>query len=216
MRPTPILCFLGSVLLAVLPTASTNAASQDGTKAQVKEGHRVRLIYYITGVESTRETDAMIAAIKQLPTVTSATADIERGYIKVSFDSHELSYHQVAQAITGVGSSLGKTYDPRAVISVPDYAKPDVTPKIQAIFDDPKLAPWVKIEPIEAAKGLFFVHFRPLKLNPDQSGTQGFNGGYLTHPIHMAPPIGLALPFKYAAEDAPEIPTGKSTAARKT
>jgi copper chaperone CopZ len=208
MRRFSILCFLGSILLAAFAVTSVSAASQDGTKTPVKEGHRVRLIYYVTGLESAKEADAITAAIKLLPTVTTATANLERGYLKVSFDSHELSYHQVAQAIADAGTSSRKNYDPRVVISVPDYAKPDIAPKIQAIFDDPKLKPWVKIEPIDRAKGVFFVHLLPLKLDPNHSGTQGFNGGYLTHPIHMAPPVGMALPFKYAAEDDPTIPIG--------
>jgi copper chaperone CopZ len=216
MRRFSPLWLLGLISFVVLAGTSASAASQDGTKVQVKEGHRVRLIYYLTGAETAKEADSVIAAVKALPTVTSATANLERGYLKVSFDSHELSYHQVAQAIAEAGSSSGKNYDPRVVISVPDYAKPEIAPKIQAIFDDPKLRPWVKIELIDAAKGLFFVHFLPLKVDPNQSGTQGFNGGYLTHPIHMAPPVGMALPFKYAAEDAPEIPTAKNAAGKKS
>ena len=98
------------------------------------------------------------------------------------------------------------------VISIPDYSKPEITPKIKAIFADEKLKPLIWIEAIDASKGVFFVHFLPLKLDPAKSGTQGFNGGYLTHPIHMVPPTGLAPPFKYSAEDSPEIPVSQGTA----
>jgi hypothetical protein len=210
----PMLRFLLAASIALAIAGPALADNQDGTKIPTKEGHRVRLIYYLSEVAGQKEADAIVLAVKAIKTVTTASVDTNRGYLKISFDSHEVSYHQVAQVIADAGNNFNKKYDPRVVISVPDYAKPEVMPKIKAIFADEKLKPWIVIEPIDAAKGVFFVHFLPLKLDPAKTGTQGFNGGYLTHPIHMVPPTGLALPFKYAAEDSPEIPVYKAAAGK--
>jgi copper chaperone CopZ len=179
----------------------------DGTKAAQKEGHRVRIVYYLTGLESPAEAQLITEKVKGLKSVTAVTVNTERHYALVIFDSHQLSYHQVAQAMVEAGTPLKKAYDPRVVVSIPDYASPANKNRIDAVFADEKLKPWIAIEPIDAAKGLFFVHFRPLLIDPNKTGTQGFNGGYLTHPIHMAPPVGMALPFKYLSEDNPAVPT---------
>ena len=200
--------FLLTLALTALLPGFAWGDGGDGTKKQEKEGHRVKLIYYVTGLGSQAEADEIAAAVKALPTVTQVVPNLARGYVRVLFDSHELSYHQVAQAIADAGKNHGKAYDPRVVVSIPDYAKSEITPKIKAIFADPVLQSWIRIEPIDAAKGTFFVHFLALVPDPKKTGTQGFNGGYLTHPIHMVPPTGLALPFKYLSEDSPEIPHG--------
>jgi hypothetical protein len=208
------------LLLAVATALLTagmvvHADNGDGTKVPTKPGHRVRLVYYLSELEGPTEADAIVLAVKALATVTTASVDTTRGYLKISFDSHDLSYHQVAQAIADVGTGFGKKYDPRVVMSIPDYSKADVTPKIKAIFADEKLKPWIRIEAIDESKGVFFVHFLPLQLDPSKAGTQGFNGGYFTHPIHMVPPTGLGLPFKYSAEDSPDIPTYKAVTSQK-
>jgi len=207
----PFLTFRFPLAAAMLLLSASllQADNGDGTKVQTKPGHRVRLIYYLSGVAGPKEADAIVQGVKQLKTVTTASVDTDRGFLKISFDSQELSYHQVAQAINDAGDGFGKKYDPRVVISVPDYAKPDVKPKIDAILGDEKLKPLIRIEAIDEAKGIFFVHFLPLKLDPAKTGTQGFNGGALTHPIHMVPPTGLALPFRYYNDDSPEIPVYK-------
>jgi hypothetical protein len=202
----PVLRLLLAAALALAAAVPTQADNQDGTKIPTKEGHRVRLIYYLSEVSGQKEADAIVQAVKAIKTVTTASVNTNREYLKISFDSHEVSYHQVAQVIADVGAGFNKKYDPRVVITIPDYSRPEVMPKIKAIFADEKFKPWIVIEPIDAAKGVFFVHFLPLALDPAKTGTQGFNGGYLTHPIHMVPPTGLALPFKYSAEDSPEIP----------
>jgi hypothetical protein len=215
-RAFPIPRFLWITALALISAGFVHADNGDGTKVPTKPGHRVRLIYYLSGVEGQKEADAIVLSVKVLKTVTTASVDTGRGCLKVSFDSHDLSYHQVAQAIADAGAQFGKKYDPRVVISVPDYAKPDITPKIKAIFANGQLKPWIWIEAIDESKGVFFVHFLPLKPDPARTGTQGFNGGDLTHPIHMVPPTGLALPFKYSSEDSPEIPVYKAAAPQKS
>jgi copper chaperone CopZ len=216
IRIFPMLRFLLITSIALMTNGLVHADNGDGTKVPTKEGHRVKLIYYLSGVEGQKEADAIVRAVKALNTVTAASVDTGRGYAKVAFDSQDLSYHQVAQAIADVGIRFEKKYDPGVVISIPDYSKPEVTPKIKAIFADEKLKPLIWIEAIDESKGVFFVHFLPLKLDPAKTGTQGFNGGYLAHPIHMVPPTGLALPFKYSVEDSPEIPVFKAAAPKKS
>ena len=126
----------------------------------------------------------------------------------MSFDQRDISFHEVAQAISDAGHSLGKWYDPRVVMSIPDFARADVRPKVQAILEDEKLKPLVRVDPIDEAKGLFFIHFLPLTVDPARTIWQGFNGGAFTHPIHMAPPIGLSarVPSSPSADDPAGIP----------
>lgn len=204
--------FLSSLALCA------QAEDRDGTKIPVKSGHKVHIIYYVTGLGEQSEPEAIVQSVKKLETVSSVGVNTDRGYVKVVFDSHQLSYHQVAQAIMDAGAQFGKDYDPRVVISVPDYPRKDVTPKINAVFANPKFKQWIKIEAIDSEKGLFFVHFLPLKdlTLRDGARTPGFNGGYLTHPIHLAPPEGMALRFKYFSDDSPEIPVAGKKADSST
>jgi len=199
-------CVLFLAFLATGFCADDGVHHQDGTKAPTKEGHRVRIVYYLTGLASPAEGQLITKKVKVLKSVTAVTINTGRHYALVAFDSHEISYQQVAQAMVEAGAQFKKLYDPRVVVSIPDYANPANKARIDAVFADEKLKPWITIEPIDAAKGLFFVHLLPLVIDPSKTGTQGFNGGYLTHPIHMAPPIGMALPFKYLSEDNPVIP----------
>src|ERR1035437_9726321 len=45
------------------------------------------------------------------------------------------------------------------------------------------------------------VHFLPLKVDPNETTPQGFNGGHLHHPISDPPPQGLGLTSTYVAND---------------
>jgi hypothetical protein len=133
--------------------------------------------------------------------VRKISVNIARGFAQVRFDSHIVSYHQVAQAIADAGTAAGKKLDPRLKIRAPEYAQGGNAAKVDAVFAGKRLNQRVRIEPLDKAKGEFLVHFLPLQLDPAESGPQGFNGGHLNHPIHDAPPRGLGLQFSYEADD---------------
>jgi hypothetical protein len=58
---------------------------------------------------------------------------------------------------------------------------------------------------LDKARGLFMVHFLPLKINPADKTPQGFNGGHLHHPISDPPPRGLGLTSGYGSDYDPTI-----------
>ncbi len=201
-----ILLFLLSVTAAAC-LAAGNAPVDPATIPQSeKPPHPVRLLFYLTGLHGENEIAAIKQSVGMLKTVTSVKVNAGRGYALVAFDQRDLSFHEVAQAISDAGMAAGKWYDPRVVMHIPDFARPGITPKVRAILEDEKLKSLIRVDPIDEAKGVFFIHFLPLKVDPARTTWQGFNGGALTHPLHMDPPIGLSLAFKYAATDDPAIP----------
>lgn len=163
--------------------------------------HTPTLIYYLSGAESPKDAEAIIAAVHQLKSVSRVDCNRTRSYVQVRFDSHVVSYHEVAQAIAAAGTSLGKKYDPRLKLTVPAYALAGNTAKVDELFAGKRLNQRVTLEPVDKAKGVFLVHFLPLKTDPAETGPQGFNGGHLNHPLHDPPPRGLGLECRYAADD---------------
>ena len=125
------------------------------------------------------------------------------GYVCVVFDSHVVSYHQIAQAITEAGKQTEKKYDPRLKMQVPEYATGDNAKRVDALLAGKRLNQRVRIEAIDKSKGEFLIHFLPLEFDQTLSGPQGFNGGHLNHPLHDPPPRGMGLTCTYAAETDP-------------
>jgi hypothetical protein len=140
----------------------------------------------------------------QVKSVKSVLIGGRGDHLTVQFDSHVVSYHQVAQAIADAGTRAGKAYAPRLKIRVPEYAQADNKARVDALFAGKRLNQRVRIEPTDRAKGEFIVHFLPLQIDPADPAPQGFNGGHLNHPIHDAPPRGLGLQFSYVTESAGE------------
>ena len=162
----------------------------------------VTVTYHIAKIADAKEHDAVRMALLQVKSVKSAAVGVAGDFVTVQFDSHVVSYHQVAQAIEDVGDKAGKKYAPCLHIRVPDYAKADNAAKVDAIFAGKRLNQRMRIKPIDKAKGEFVLHFLPLKLDPSDPAPQGFNGGHLNHPIHDAPPRGLGLQFIYVVSEA--------------
>ena len=195
-RPLPFLIML-SVLALACASRAAEAAKDDDAYAP----HTPTLIFYLSEITAQKDADAITAAVSKLPSVRKVSADTARGFALVRFDSHVVSYHQVAQVIADSGAALGKKFDPRLKIRAPEYAQAGNAAKVDAVFAGKRLNQRVRIEPLDKTKGEFLVHFLPLQLDPAESGPQGFNGGHLNHPIHDAPPRGLGLQFSYASDD---------------
>lgn len=197
MRPTWLLLWILAVWQGPFPAPAADAAKDDDAYAP----HTPTLIFYLSEVTSQQDADAIQASLQKLKSVRKINLNLERSYAQVRFDSHVVSYHQVAQAIADAGTALGRKFDPRLKVQVPAYAADGNAAKVDAVFAGKRLNQRVRIVPLDKARGEFHVHFLPLQLDPGEVGPQGFNGGHLNHPIHDAPPRGLGLQFIYAAED---------------
>jgi copper chaperone CopZ len=190
-------CFIAAACCAA---PGLRAAEAEPTEAP-SAPHTPTLIFYLTGAENPKDAEAITAAVHKLKSVSRVDCNRTRSYVQVRFDSHVVSYHEVAQAIADAGASLGKKYDPRLKVTVPAYAQPGNAAKVDALFAGKRLNQRVTIEAVDKTKGQFLVHFLPLKIDPAETGPQGFNGGHLNHPLHDPPPRGLGLECKYASDD---------------
>ena len=168
--------------------------------------HTPTLIFYLSELTNPQEAEAIQASLQKLKSIRKINLNFARGYAQVRFDSHVVSYHQVAQAIVDAGTALGRNFDPRLKVQVPAYAADGNAARVDAIFAKKRLNQRVRIEPLDKTKGEFLIHFLPLQIDPAEDGPQGFNGGHLNHSIHDAPPRGLGLQFIYCAEDGAAMP----------
>jgi copper chaperone CopZ len=182
-------CLFLSTAMLFLAAAATG---------QEVKPHPVTVTFYVAGVKSSGDAEAITASLKKVPSFTKVEGlTPTSGFANVSFDSHVSSYHQIAQAIADA-SSGDKKYEATIRVLVPEYAQGENAGKVDAIFK--KLAERIKVETTDKEKGLFVVHFLPLKLEPEKKGPQGFNGGQIGHPIHDEAPKGLGLKFSIAKE----------------
>ena len=197
MRNTCLLLWIVAVWQGPSSTTAADVAKDDEAYAP----HTPTLIFYLSEMTKQQEADAIQTSLQKLKSVRKINLNLARGYAQVRFDSHVVSYHQVAQAIADAGTALGRKFDPRLKIQVPAYAIDGNAARVDAVFAGKRLNQRVHIVPLDKAKGEFLVHFLSLETEPGETGPQGFNGGHLNHPIHDAPPRGLGLQFIYAAED---------------
>ena len=205
-------------LLAVLLVALISRSAIAAKKPDAEPPHTPTLIFHISGAASEADADAIRGAVRKLRSVLDVSISTARDSVQVRFDSHVVSYHQVAQAIADAGSARGRKFDPSLKILVPEYAQGGNAAKVDAIFAGKRLNQRVRIEPFDKTRGEFLIHFLPLTIDPAESGPQGFNGGHLHHPIHDAPPRGLGLQCDYEKDDArqPEVhASGKSAGQKK-
>jgi copper chaperone CopZ len=191
MQRALLVVFLGVTAVGLAPSAQ-----------EKKVGKRppVTLTYYLPGIAAANERAALRTALEKVKSMKTVVVAPGGEWVTVQFDSHVVSYHEVAQAITDAGAALGKQYAPRLKLQVPEYARNDNASKVDAIFAKKRLNQRVRIESVDKSKGAFVLHFLPLQRDPEETGPQGFNGGHLNHPIHDAPPQGLGLVLIYVTE----------------
>ena len=171
-------------------------AAEIETTGEVRQPHTPTLIFYLAGVGGQQDADGIRAAVQKLKGATTVAVNTNRSYARIRFDSHVVSYHQVAQALADAGATLGKSYRPFLIFSVAEYARSNNAAAVDAIFAGKRLNTRVTVKPLDKTKGLFEVYFLPLKVDPHQAGPEGFNGGHLHHPISDPPPRGLGLTFR--------------------
>ena len=192
-------------VLSLFQIANIAAAADVKTDDEAHQPHTPTLIFYLSGATGWKDADAIRTSVQKLKSATLLTVNTNRSYVRVRFDSHVVSYHQMAQAIADAGKTLGKNYDPYLIFSVPQYAGSNNAAGVDAIFAGKRLNTRVNVKPLDKAKGEFLVHFLPLKVVASEAAPQGFNGGHLHHPISDPPPRGLGLVSGYASDDDPSI-----------
>jgi copper chaperone CopZ len=196
-----VLCAPLSLLAA--ESVPTNNEAADSSEAH--QPHTPTLIFYLSGAGNQKDADAIRTSVQKLKSATTLDVNTNRSYTRVRFDSHVVSYHQVAQAIVDAGKTLGENYNPCLIFSVSEYAQSNNAAKVDAIFAGKRLNTRVTVKPLDKNKGEFSVHFLPLKVDPNETTPQGFNGGHLHHPISDPPPRGLGLTSSYASDDDPSM-----------
>jgi hypothetical protein len=196
-----LLCLSWSLRAAV--DGADNPQTADATEA--RQPHTPTLIFYLTGAGSRDDSTAICDAVGKLKSATTVEVNTNHSYARIRFDSHIVSYHQVAQAIVDAGTGRGKKYDPWLVFSVTNYNVATNAPGVDRIFAGKRLNTRVTVKPNDKSRGLFQVHFLPLAVDPHQTAPQGFNGGHIHHPISDPPPRGLGLPSDYASVYDPSL-----------
>ena len=193
------------LILALVATVSLRAAdpSDDAYRP-----HTPTLVFHLTHADDAADAEAIRASLQKLASVSKIA--FAHGSVQVRFDSHVVSYHQVAQAIAAASAARGKAFDPSLKITVPEYAQGGNAAKVDAVFAGKRLNQRVRIEPLDKTRGEFLIRFVPLTIDPAESGPQGFNGGHLNHPIHDAPPRGLGLKCSYESSDTREASAEKT------
>ena len=184
------------LILALAATASLRAVEPDD---DAYRPHTPTLTFHLTHADDAADAEAIRASVQKLASVSKIA--FAHGSVQVRFDSHVVSYHQIAQAIAAAGAARGGKFDPRLKITVPEYSQGGNATKVDAVFAGKRLNQRVRIEPLDKARGEFLIHFLPLTIDPAESGPQGFNGGHLNHPVHDAPPRGLGLKCSYESSD---------------
>ena len=187
------------LLLFFLVLTATLRAAEPSDDAY--RPHTPTLTFHLTQADDAADEEAIRASLQKLASVSKVT--FVSGAVQVRFDSHVVSYHQIAQAIADAGTPRGKKFDATLKLTVPDYAKPGNAAKVDAVLAGKRLNQRVSIEPLERPRGEFRIHFLPLATDPADAKPQGFNGGHLHHPISDPPPRGLGLPCDYETADAP-------------
>jgi hypothetical protein len=197
--------------LLFLLVFDSGSIAEVGNSDEASAPHTPALIFYLSGADNKKDIDAIRHSLEKLKSATLLEVNTNRSYARVRFDSHVVSYHQVAQTISEAGETLSKHYDPRLKITIPEYAQDDNASRVDAVFAGKRLNQRVTVVPVDKAKGLFSLHFLPLAIDATNTNPQGFNGGHLNHPIHDPPPRGLGLKFSYAEDD--NTPTGTNSPA---
>jgi copper chaperone CopZ len=195
-----------------LSMGRTVLAADAADNDEARQPHTPTLIFYLSGAENQNDVDAIRASVQKLKSAAAIEVNTNRSYARIRFDSHVVSYHQVAQAVSDAGKTLEKSYDPYLVFFVLEYARSNNAAKVDAIFAGKRLNTRVRVKPLDKTKDEFSVHFLPLKIDPTESAPQGFNGGHLHHPVSDPPPRGLGLTSGYAANYDDHVREGAAEA----
>src|SRR5580704_18018700 len=94
------------IIATVLSVTFAPAANEKKPTTQ-RNPHPVDLTYYLSDVHDAKDVDAIVASLKKVKSVSKAEINTEVGFVQVGFESHAVSYHQIAQAIANAGAATG-------------------------------------------------------------------------------------------------------------
>jgi copper chaperone CopZ len=196
-----------AVLALIATLALTTRAAAPKAKPGPKDPAPSTRTFFIEGVKSAADVQAVTAAASKVNTVSNVV-DLTpaSGFANISFDHHAVTHQQIAQAIADAGP-----FKVSFKFLVPDYAKDaETAKKMDAVFA--RFAKSVSIEALDKAKGLFVIRFLPFTPGPaGQPLANGFNFGHIAHPIIDPAPKGMGLRIQQVAEGS----LAKETAAAK-
>lgn len=190
-------------ILFVVMLASALVAAEKGGQ----HPNPVTRTFYVAGVSRAEDAARITKAVAALPSVTEARdLTATSGYIIVSFDTHKILSHTVAQAIMNQGKFVVTQK-----FEIPGYqAHAD---ELQKVFARVAEERHVKIEPADA-KGRFTLTFLPIQIDPKEPRKNGFNPGNLGHPVRDEPPKGLGLEIINLEAPSVVSPAGKKAQAK--
>src|SRR4051794_27494091 len=99
--------FLPALLLGLCWSADSLPAAPPASGEDAYAPHTPTLLFHLVNF-APDDADALGAALTKVASVRKVEVNPAKGYAQVRFDSHVVSYHQVAQAIAETGKSLGK------------------------------------------------------------------------------------------------------------
>jgi hypothetical protein len=123
-----------ALICAMIFLSAGTQWAADSPKDAAPPPHTPTLIFYLAGVTDHADVDALGVSVLKVKSATIVEVNTARGYARVRFDSHVVSYHQVAQAIADAGETLKKHYDPYLVFFVTEYAQKDNASDVDSIF----------------------------------------------------------------------------------
>src|SRR5262245_3259006 len=146
------------ILFFALLAAGLVAAEKGGGQ----HPNPVTRTFYIAGVSRAEDADRITKAVAALPSVTESRGlTPTSGHIIVSFDTHKILSHTVAQAIMNQGRFVVTQQ-----FEIPGYkAHADELQKVFARIAEER---HVKIEPADSTKGRFTLTFLPIQIDPKE------------------------------------------------
>ena len=170
-------------------------------EAKTMKPNPVTHTFYIKDVESEPGAAAIIASVKKVKSVTDVKLKPGDGHAQVSFDTHAVTHHQIAQAIADAAAPGAKPYVVSVRRNVPAYAEGDNAAKVDAIFA--KAKDYFKVITRNREKGEFEFEFLPLKVDPANESLQGWSGMSTGHALADPAPKGLGLKWQVVIEGQP-------------
>ena len=200
------------ILLTLLSLCIVASAQE----AKTMKPNPVTHTFYIKNVDSEPGAAAIIASVRKVKSVTDVKLKPGDGYAQVSFDTHAVTHHQIAQAIADAAAPGGKPYVVSVRRNIPAYAEGDNAAKVDAIFA--KAKDYFKVITRNREKGEFEFEFLPLKVDPAREGLQGWSGMSTGHALADPAPKGLGLKWQVVIEGQPMQAgkTGKKKEASKS
>jgi copper chaperone CopZ len=157
------------------------------------------LTFFITGIECAACVEMVRQSVSNTPGVVDLFVEQRiDSYASVAFDPQQVSAHQIAQAIFDSMPLHGRPYEPRLMLTIPAYTKPEIAAKVDAAVAKHKAS--IEVEVMDKAKGELLLYFLPLKCDPTNKKPQGWNHMPLLHALQDPAPKGLGLDVKVLSE----------------